>query len=96
MIWGRGVYRAVSRRYYAMGGYAVLHKYGPLLFHPSYSPPEKKRVCRILRGTRPIKQQASTTTYRVCVSYVCNISPINREPAMREKISESTFLGFYI
>jgi hypothetical protein len=45
MIWGRGVYRAVSRRYYAMGGYAVLHKYGPLLFHPSYSPPEKKRVC---------------------------------------------------
>jgi hypothetical protein len=57
---------------------------------------KKKEFARILRGTRPIKQQASTTTYRVCVSYVCNISPINRDPAMREKIPESTFWGFYI
>jgi hypothetical protein len=74
--------------------YAVLHKYGPLLFHPSYS-----QFSRILRGTRPIKQQATTTTtYRVCVSCVrvCNISPIDRDPAMREKIPESTFWGFYI
>jgi hypothetical protein len=73
----------------------------PQIWTPSFPPflfsaGKKKEFARILRGTRPIKQQASTTTYRVCVSYVCNISPINRDPAMREKIPESTFWGFYV
>lgn len=73
----------------------------PQIWTPSFPPflfSAEKEFARILRGTRPIKQQASsTTTYRVCVSCVrvCNISPIDRDRAMREKIPESTIWGFH-